>query len=62
MMSAQGGGEGGIPKADAVWRLCKGGCVKMQTGWRGQKIQNYFRCHTYCIWPHMVKQKIESRA
>ena len=31
MMSARSGGEGGTPKADAVRKLSKGGCVKMQT-------------------------------
>ena len=35
MMSAQGGGT---PKADAVRKLSKGGCVKIQTrGGRGSK-------------------------
>ena len=42
MMSAQGGGEWGTPKADAVRKLSKGGCVKMQTRGRGsQKSENF---------------------
>ena len=31
MMFAKGGGEGSTPKADAVGKRYKGGCVKMQT-------------------------------
>ena len=45
MMSAQGGG-GGTPKADAVRKLSRGGCVKMQKReGRGSKIQIFCRRH-----------------
>ena len=43
-MSAQGGG--GTPKADAVGKLSKGGCVKMRT--RGG-VQNFE--DIICTWP-----------
>ena len=39
MMSAQGGGGGYSAKADAVRKLSKGCCVKMQTGGGGSKNQ-----------------------
>ena len=43
MMSAQGGGSGGgTPKADAVKKLSKGGCVKMLTGGGGVKKSENF--------------------
>ena len=51
MMSAQGGGEGGTPKADAVRKLSKGGCVKMKTR-RGRgviKSDNF--ADMICTWP-----------
>ena len=42
MMSAQGEGEGGAPKADAVRKLSKGGCVKMQSrGLMVKKFENF---------------------
>ena len=36
MMSAEGGGRGGTPKANVLGKLSKGGCVKMQTRGGGQ--------------------------
>ena len=50
MMSAQGGGEGGTPKADAVRKLSKGGCVKMQTRGEGVKKSENF-ADVICTWP-----------
>ena len=41
-MSAQGREEGGTPKADAVRKLSKGGCVKMQTRGEGVKKSENF--------------------
>ena len=42
MISARGGGEGGTPKADAVRKLSKGGCVKMQSrGLMVKKFENF---------------------
>ena len=47
MMSAQGGG-GGTPKADAVRKLSKGGCVKKQImGEAGRNIQKNCRHHMF---------------
>ena len=41
-------GGGGTPKADAVRKLSKGGCVKMQTrGGGGQNIRKFCRRHMY---------------
>ena len=51
MMSAQGGGREGTPKADAVRKLSKGGCVKMQTrGGEGVKKSESF-VDVICTWP-----------
>ena len=48
MMSARGGREEGTSKADAVRKLSKGGCVKMQTrGGGGQNIRKFCRRHMY---------------
>ena len=68
MMSAQRGGEGGNPKADAVRKLSKGGCVKMQTkgGGGGQKIRKTCRRHMYMApyqkipWPGGFDAKLLS--
>ena len=45
LMSSRRGGRG-TPKADAVRKLSKGGCVKMQTR-GGQKIRKFCRRHMY---------------
>ena len=47
MMSAQGGST---PKADAVRKLSKGGCVKMQTRGEGVKKSEKF-ADVICTWP-----------
>ena len=43
-------GEGGTPKADAVRKLSKGGCVKMQTRGEGVKKSENF-ADIICTWP-----------
>ena len=50
MMSAQGRGEGGTPKADTVRKLSKGVCVKMQTRGEGVKKSKNF-ADVICTWP-----------
>ena len=61
MMSARRGGEGGTPKADAVRKLSKGGCVKMQTRGEGVKKSENF-ADVICTWPLIMLRHATANA
>ena len=55
MMSAQGGGT---PKADAVWKLSKGGCVKMQTRVGSKNPTSYAHAPVAGPYPLLVRSPV----